>query len=287
VRETPGETAYRAAANPEPRVPAGTQSEHVEASVLATCVGLGVLSAVGAYRFQQSGHHRGLMQYTSWRHDGYGGLSPEAASYLLAVQLVVRDVDEERLRRIVATLPEERRREVQAEMPNLDREVLISRLGLPPPAAWPPEQLVSPDVPVIASVPKLATAKAKPKPKKRSKHPVFRVRAHRGTLGAVFGGPSGTMLGIALQPALAPPLPPLLITLGAMAFGLGVGTWLGRSFGWDNCSDCEATLPDDAERCPGCDGLVVGRIAERYQRLAAREDWQAARRRERAERDDP
>jgi len=141
VRQLEGQDGpYRATSRRTELVaPADTDEERINASVYASYLGLGVLSAQGSHEYRQAGRMQGQVPVSEWQHVRYGGLDPEDTSYLLAVQLVVRAVDGTRLDRLLAPLSDERQSEVRAEMRKLDRETLIERLGLPPIETWPKE----------------------------------------------------------------------------------------------------------------------------------------------------
>lgn len=137
------DTVYRASMRPEAPVvtPDTSDGALVHASIFAYVLGFGVLATLGAHHARQGGHSRGGFSQTSWQHVAYGRLSPEAASYLLAVQLVVRAVPAPRRNALLASLPTHRRVEVETAIASLDREALLARLGLPPPSTWPPERV--------------------------------------------------------------------------------------------------------------------------------------------------
>lgn len=267
-----GASPYREMESTELVEPDDTDRERYEASVFASYLGLGVLSASGSHHYRQAGRTQGRSQITAWQHVAYGGLSPEATSYLLAVQLVARGIDGERRERLIDSLPEERRLEVRSEIGPLDREALVARLGLPPPSEWPEEQSAPPP---LARTPK-KTQRAKKK--RQPPGPVFRVRSDRRISGCGVGGVGTVVAGLLVHGYVFPFANASFPLLVASVAGAAGGLWLGAQSGWDDCSDCEHTIPADATHCPSCTGLVAGRIARRDQRLAARETWQAEQR---------
>ncbi len=137
------DSVYRASVRPEPAslVPDESDPALVAASVYAYVIGFGLLATLGAHHARQGGHSRGGLTQTSWQHVAYGRLSPEASSFLLAVQLVARDVAPTRRNALLASLPTNRRVEVETALASLDRSTLLARLGLPPPTTWPAERV--------------------------------------------------------------------------------------------------------------------------------------------------
>lgn len=255
--------------------PPDDRSDAVEASVLAVHLGLGVLAAHGSHRYRQAGKLVGRMTVTEWQHVVYGGVSPESASYLLAVQLVVRAVPESSVDRLLAPLEPERRAQVRAEMGLLDRAVLVDALGLPPESTWAP----APGLPVPPLPAPRARAKKARKPKTET--PVFRIRSDYAStyafVGLLVGGISGCALNLNFLYA-----DPVWWSLSPMWILTGGGWLLGRRKGNDECSGCERRLPDEATHCASCGGVVAGRIRNYAMRDAAAERWRADRAEERA-----
>lgn len=137
------DSVYRASVRPEAAIvtPDASDEALVAASIFAYVLGFGVLATLGAHHARQGGHSRGGVSQTSWQHVAYGRLSPEAASFLLAAQLVVRAVPSPRRNALLASLPTNRRVEVETALASVEREALLARLGLPEPSRWPPERM--------------------------------------------------------------------------------------------------------------------------------------------------
>lgn len=265
-----GASPYRAMESTELVEPDETEAARAAASVFATYLGLGLLSAAGSHHYRQTGRTRGRNQITAWQHVSYGGLSPEAASFVLALQLVARGIEGERLERLLASLPDERRSEVRVEMGRLDRDEVIASLGLPPVGAWPPEQ----------SAPVPPPRKPARKKRKRAKrpantHPVFRVRGDRRVLGGGLGTLGALVAGACVHGFVFPEADASFSLFLCALVGAAAGAGLGMQSGSDDCSDCERTIPGAATHCPSCKGVVAGRIKSREERLGAREAWES------------
>lgn len=92
----------------------------------------------GSYRYRASAS-LGTFQEAKYSHQSMGYLDPGALAFLLAAQVVVRDVDARSIKRIRERL-EPRPADVFAAAIRLlaeDRIGLIDRLALPDPTTWP------------------------------------------------------------------------------------------------------------------------------------------------------
>ncbi len=257
------------------RAPPVDGSDAVEASVLAVYLGLGVLAAHGSHRYRQAGKIVGSMSVTEWQHVVYGGVSPEAASYLLAVQFVVRDQPRGVVDALLAPLDEERRAQVRAEMAKLERSALLAAFELPPESTW----ASAPTLPVPPL--REPTGRAPARSKRKKETPVFRIRSDYAStyafLGLIIGGVTGCALNLNFLFR-----DPIWYSLSPMLVLTGGGWLLGRQKGNDECSGCERRLPDDATHCAACGGLVAGRIRTYRERFDAADRWRRERAAERA-----
>lgn len=101
-------------------------------------LGFGILTTNASYRYRAEGETMGGGTHTRWSHEGVGYLSSKAMSFLLAVQVVVRDLPAGERRRLGSLLETNQAAYFKAACDSLERDTLIERLGLPPPAQWPP-----------------------------------------------------------------------------------------------------------------------------------------------------
>jgi hypothetical protein len=111
-------------------------------------------------------------------------------------------------------------------------------------------------------------------PKQRTKlpeglpRPVFRLFRGNAGMGIFLGSVLGAFGALFL------PGP------GAFFFiaGAAAGLLIGRGIGADLCSEasCRTPLPQGAERCPGCKGVVAGRIKGAHEHYSAAADERRA-----------
>jgi len=236
-------------------------------------LGFGILTTNASYRYRQRGVLiAGTYSGTESMHERYGYLPSEQMSFLLAAQAVVRGLSRAQRRRVMGLLGANQAASFRTACATLDRAAVIERLGLPPPWKWPP---VVPPAPLPFD-----TTNDPPVPPPPAPHdlgvqgayegmPVFRVgRSHAIVatfagfavgVGAVFAIPGGLGWTIAAGATL-------------------VSVLVGKSLHYDRCSEpeCSAVIPADSAECPGCGGVVKGRIARQDDRLGAREDLEAS-----------
>jgi hypothetical protein len=195
--------------------------------------------------------------------------------FLLGAQAVVREADRKQRRQIVRHLQANqagffrRSVEVLSESDPPVRE----RLGIPPPAKWPPgvsvEELTAPvDDGALEEEDKPETSEVIGMNDGR---PVFRVsRSMASRLSKVLGL-SALLLGAVASRSL----PELGVTMGhALAGGVvlgALGAVLGSLFRESRCSEpkCAHGLKPDTKICPRCRGTVSGVIAHPKERLGA------------------
>jgi hypothetical protein len=234
-------------------------------------LGFGVLTTNGSYRYRQGGELMGAYTRTEWSHQSLGYLTPQAMSFLLAVQAVARGSSPGECRRIAGMLEANQASYFKTACKGLDRAALLEQMKLPPPSEWPPAAVPRP-LPFDTT--------GDPPPPDPIKQEVVALRGRNEGL-AVFrvaetSAPLFTAIGIALGI-----IPTVLLAwlvsgwLAAAVFtGVVVATrTVGKGRHRDRCSepDCSALLPPDAERCAGCGGKISGRIAHQNERLDARE----------------
>jgi hypothetical protein len=107
-------------------------------------LGFGVLTANASQRFVSRATD-GLGSYYRSSHGGY--LSPQALCYLLAAQAVARGEDARALAKRLST---NQAACFRAACDELDRDALISRLGLPLPSLWPARRALPGTTPAVA-----------------------------------------------------------------------------------------------------------------------------------------
>jgi|GEM_PF-3628385 len=191
-------------------------------------------------------------------HRKVGGLQPEAAASLLAVQLVVRGREE--LAAATRGLPGPEGQAVADAVASLKphRDALVEALGLPAPDGWPKprpveESMLPPDPVGEASVEEPASADAPPPERadKETETPAsdevaFESRqTHEfrgGVLGLIAGGLAAGLLGSVIP----------------LVAGAAAGVLLGRAVLVSRtCSACRAPLAADAVRCDACGAALV------------------------------
>lgn len=234
-------------------------------------LGFGLLSTNAAYRYRASGEIQGPRALTQWSHERGGYLSPQSMSFLLAVQVVLRDCDQAERRRIAGQLETNQATYFRAACESLDRARLIDHLGLPPPAEWPTVTLDIPGSYERPDDPPLADPVQEEQRALRQRYnglPTFRVRVDRADRYTFFSAAAGIGGAIALSGTLGD-VGAAALVLASLAFG----RWLGKRTCHDRCSepDCAWTISPTASTCPGCGGTISGRIAHEHQRLEARE----------------
>ena len=253
---------------------AGETDEVEGRAIDATTIylGLGIITTNAAYRYRASGELRGSSAITRWSHSELGALSPQAMSYLLAVQLVARAATSSEVRAVAKILETNQATYLAAAIRELDSEELRTRLGLPERAGWPARRQPPPNTRSIAMViappiPK-AIAKIAPTGGRNVGQPVFRMKRTRAGAAGFVG------LFVAMVPMIA-------ISVKGYA-GLAVGVLVGTSLACaavgsrmrrDECADsrCGRILPPGIERCPGCGGTIAGTLLRGENRLEAEE----------------
>lgn len=246
-------------------------------TVAAVYLGFGILAANGAERYRAAGKQTGYWATTEWVHDSVGGLDASAVSYLLALQLVVRDVDDASAASVVSELAPNQASDVREWMAVLrpDAAALRSTLGMAtPPRDWPAEwkpvlEPLGDDADDDAGIERPETLRARDTAKRNAGRPVFRVRRDRSPLA----GTIGALVAIPLAVGLASIDVPDFVLAVPFLVCIAVGVRLGRAMRNDFCSDprCEGALKVGDAECPRCGGRVAGEIGSQSERLAAEE----------------
>lgn len=269
LRSGPVQHPYRAPAFEDAEAIPDEELEE-EVSLTACYLGFGLLVAKGAHVYRAEGEMTGYVAVTRWVHRCLGALAPDEACFLLAAQLVARDVEAERLARYRAHLGPNEARWLDGFVTELsgDRDALLDALGLPPPDGWPDEETAPPE-PLVDDGWRPPT----PPPPERAVNagrPVLRRRQHRGWSLAtsagflsIFGFVAALISGAStvIRAALF-----VLPVLTVAAYFLGKRVRRG-----DICSHCETPLRAASEVCPGCGGAIRGAIGPDESHLAALE----------------
>jgi hypothetical protein len=247
-------------------------------------LGFGVLTTNAAQQ-----HRSGGDTLASWWKNSHAGyLGPTSMAFLLAAQVVARDGDGGLRKQVAARLATNQRACFRAACEALgDRDRLIERLGLPPPARWPAvrslpavEAKDEPDDELDRELPDNVIAIGDARKRKRAAEArqamheadqvTFRVAMRQPRLAVVL---VSVALGVVAMVALMRTGHVALALMALIASAvLGVRIQARQR---DECSDpqCAATLPPDAVRCPRCRAAIAGRIDHRNQRLDAAEGY--------------
>jgi len=240
-------------------------------------LGFGILTTNGSYRYRKRGGLiGGNYVRTEWTHSVLGYLPAEQMSFLLAAQAVARGLSWAQRRRQAGLLEANQAGYFKTACAALDRGVVIERLGLSHPGKWPP---VVPPAPIAFDTSNDPPAPPPPPPRdpgiqgEYEGMPVFRV-AHSRAIPLTF---AGAAVGIGASVTIPSELTSATIVASMICAAL-LGTVVGKRLRRDRCSEpeCRTTIPADSAHCPGCGGVVSGRIANADDRLGAREDLEAA-----------
>jgi hypothetical protein len=243
--------------------------------VTSVFLGFGILSANNSYRYRKSGTNIGYVSTTMWSTQRVGYLSPQAFSYLLAIQWCARGLEDREIRRLLGQLEANQAAFVRAAIDRIPfwPAETFKRLQFPEDDA-PCEQ--APLDEILKPLPKIVTWEQHPTDAietvgSNAGRPVFRVGQNRALYKGLLGFVIAFVPSIAAvkfgQPWLAG-----LFAVGGLAAGYKVG--LRETF--DTCSDpgCDVVLVPGVETCPGCGGIVAGSIRTRDERLDAEEEFE-------------
>jgi hypothetical protein len=235
----------------------------------AAYLGFGILAANNAWRYRASGD--------GWSTSKTGYLTPQAMSFLLALQVWARDLPS-RQRKAVANLLEPNQRSFfAAAVAHMEKDgsTFRARLALPDRASWPAVRTVDS---ILRPLPEFhgwdvdrveeQLRAALP----NTGYPVFRIRKSKSLVYAAFGLVLASFVGLIIT-ALAKSL---LLWVPFPVVGAAVGAFLGRT-PFDVCSNsaCRLRLPDEASTCPHCGGTIRGRIRHEGERWVAEEHLEA------------
>lgn len=259
-------------------------------SVTTVYLGFGIITTNASYRYRATGELRGSLAYTEWSHQRFGGLSPEAMSFLLAAQLAARDTTSSQLRGVVRQLEPNQRAYFEDAYRELMPDEIAARLRLPDRTTWPaprplPQRregqlarsLLGAMRGVADAVPTAAVVKGG-RVRANARRATFRVIGTAAAMWCGLGLASSMILFCATAAIMAgfvsgPPLKgfpvePLLAMVIAPPI---LGFFLGRRQRRDVCSDpeCNARLPQPATACPGCGGTIAATLKSRNERLDA------------------
>jgi hypothetical protein len=254
----------------------GAENDDAVEEELATLttvpLGYGLLALGAAERHHTGGNVEGNWHSYEVATERHGGLAPPELAFLLAVQLVVRDYALKGAKHRARDLPANARKHLLDWFTALvpQRNVLIETLGLPDPATWRPG--IHPmDPPEPFPIEDAAALELPERERRNWRRPVFRIVEHHGVRTAI-----GTGLGAMIASSLLR-LPPLVLVVLTVIATVG-GYLGGRRWRHDICSDpgCGKEVPADVARCPGCGGVVAGRILSARERLEAEEKLPAS-----------
>lgn len=238
--------------------------DHV-ATLAMFALGFGAIAVNGSAMMLKAESLQGGYVVGRWQQLAVGDLSPAAAETLLAVQLVVRDVEGAALDAIAASLEAAHRggvlRQVDALRPRADE--LRGRLRLPARDLWPAPREI--DVELVSDD-AIDDALRSARVAERVRLPnvgqiVFRARPRRTLGGMALGAVVGVIGGLLV------PVGGAFVFAAGLVAGLVMGRWSRDS----RCSEpeCNRWLRASDTTCPGCGGRIAGEIAHRDERLAA------------------
>lgn len=231
-----------------------------ELTDLTTIVlGFGLLTVNNAYRERTTLHLEGGLTWTRYSAVRVGYLSAQCLSWLLAVQLEVRD-DDELIERLQAALEPNQRRTFREALNALDRDELWKELALPPRERLQFTPFAQPaPVRLPASVSKTAAAPLRPD------IIAFRVRAGVSPQVIFATLLIGFLFGAALHSVF-----PVLVLLGMyVAWVKLVPHYLCAGL------DCDGGLEPNERMCRKCGAMIVGEIDRIRDRHDAEKKWRA------------
>ena len=259
-------------------------------SLTTIYLGFGIITTNASYRYRVKGELRGSFAYTEWSHEHFGGLLPQAMSFVLAVQLAARDATSSQLRSVAGQLEPNQRAYFEDAYGELMPDAVSTRLRLPDRATWPAARPLPPKVEgklvrsLIGAAGLLSDALA---PAVVIKGRIARENTGRSTFRVIgTAAAAWTGLGLAIAfgvifaaAAIAAPFvsgPPLgwvayQPILALLVGGPLLGFVLGKQQRRDVCSDpsCNARLPQPATTCPRCGGTLAATLKHRNERLDA------------------
>lgn len=241
-------------------------------------LGFGILNANASDRFLQSGYMEGNMAFTETSFTCAGYLSAQAMSFLLAAQIVARDLPQSRRKALARELETNQAEYLNRAIRHLEkrRPELLARLGLPS-GLGPQEEadLERFTRPLGGSEGRISV---QPDPDLFEKdgppnkdHTVFALREGPRNpiiiimLAGAFGSWIGTLFTWGWEGTS-----PLLLAGVVVLAGLALSTRGRRRY---RCTDfeCRTVIPPEATVCPGCGCRVGGRIRSKREIYAGEE----------------
>ncbi|HEX4494926.1 MAG TPA: hypothetical protein VIE43_04580 [Thermoanaerobaculia bacterium] len=240
-------------------------------------LGFGILTANSADRFEKTSYLSGNLAITKTRFTQVGYLPAQSMSFLLALQVLARNLAPARRKALARQLETNQAEYMTRGVRHLEarRADVLFRLGVPTDLT----ALEEPDlerftrpldgrdekVAVLSEPDLFAVNDRKP----NAERTIFALREGFGrhilttALGVFFGAIGGL---IVLQGGTVK----LLGTAGLGALAASVLGWRERRF---SCTDyeCNARIPGEATVCPGCGGRIGGRIRARREIFAGEE----------------
>lgn len=219
-------------------------------SIATIYLGLGVVATNAAYQYYSwAGRFNGAYNPHEFEILRAGHVSMSELAFALAVQAVVRD-------QLPAGLSGPQRDEVTSWIAALDRDELITRLGLPPDARATQREPAEPfaDAELVDE-------------DQPSRKTAFRWRTHRGGVGLLAGAALG--VGFAMFVA-SRGASPIFIFSGATG-----GHLVGRKVRVPRCSNCASVVRPGETICPHCNAALRGDISSLSERLDAEERLEA------------
>lgn len=256
-----------------------SEEEECITDVTTACLGFGILAANNSFRYRTEGWNVGGWTYHSWSARQTGYLPPQAFAYLLALQIVARDLPSTEGRQLVSQLETDQAAFAKSALDEIAgrRDEMMQALNL---ASTPelnqkaPEEILKP-LPQYIAPSSAAPAALQPINLGR---PVFKVLKTYSVHFALIGGSIGLVLGAGLAVLFGKPL---MGPIGTVS-GLAIGGIFGSRRRYSVCSEpqCGVRL-STAENCPNCGGTVAGLIRRPSDRLEATENWEREHRRNR------
>lgn len=236
-------------------------TEELLTDVSTVYLGFGILTVNSAYQYR-SGRLAGTLSIMTWSHARGGYLTPEAMSFLLAVQAVVRRLRRRQMARIRNQLEPNQAASFKVATEHLAKhENLGGRLGVqylgqnPPVTSWVPAPL-----PERLSEPRLDPTKPREEPgvvRFNAGRATFRVHKDQATTLGLAGLLVGcfSALAVFVSDSRASDWDLIPIPIGGLV-GLIIARWTPS----DRCSDgaCRARLSPNQRECPGCGGTIQG-----------------------------
>lgn len=242
-------------------------------------LGFGILNANATDRFLQSGYLRGDMAFTETSFTRTGYLSAQAMSFLLAAQIVARDLPQSRRKALARELEANQAEYMSRAIRHLEerRPELLARLGLPSGLGTQEEVdlerftrplSVSEERISIQPDPDLFEEDGPP----NKDHTVFALREglRYPIIIIMLAGALGSWIGIVFTGGWEETSPLLLAVVVVLA---GLALTLSTRERRYRCTDfeCRTVIPPEATVCPGCGCRVGGRIRSKREIYAGEE----------------